>query len=43
MFRESTYMESDGKAGKQDPAKRADANKRADLKPMRQLVPYLRP
>ncbi len=43
MFRESTYMESDGKAGKQDPAKRAEANRRADLKPMRRLGPYLLP
>jgi len=37
VFRESTYMESDKKAGKPERAKRAD------LKPMRALFPYLLP
>ncbi len=37
VFREGTYMESDSKAGK------PGRGKRADLKPMRQLFPYLLP
>ena len=40
VFRESTYMESDKKAGK---AGKSERPKRTDLKPMRRLIPYLLP
>ena len=50
MFRESTYIEADGKAGKGGkpagdvPGAGPDGRaRRSDLKPMRRLLPYLLP